>query len=232
MSNSSEKSEENNKSKELSVKPAKDFNLQYPDNKFLNKNEKEKIQKGISNGGIAIGTNTYVNQKNLKDILSTDVKGTQIMMNNATKSDIKTYGGEEYLSTPQINKELSARKEKPLPQLMREKLKYAQDCLETFSENPELNKMRSIESDRVAKGRSTIGKETIKKRKSTVSELTGEPLEGDAEVHHKNRVADSPEEAFDEDNLVVLKKSEHDEFHKSEHLQNKEGFDEFAKNKK
>ena len=39
-----------------------------------------------------------------------------------------------------------------------------------------------------------------------MSELSGKPLDGMAEVHHKDRVADKPERAFDPTNLAVIRK--------------------------
>ena len=56
-------------------------------------------------------------------------------------------------------------------------------------------------------------------------------MNGDACVHHKNRVADKPEEAFDDDNLTVIKDNEHKEFHSSSYTQDKKGFEEYISKK-
>lgn len=53
-----------------------------------------------------------------------------------------------------------------------------------------------------------------------MSELSGKPLDGMAEVHHKDRVADKPERAFDPTNLAVIRKDEHSEYHNSDYPQN------------
>ena len=47
--------------------------------------------------------------------------------------------------------------------------------------------------------------------------LSGKPLDGMAEVHHKDRVADKPERAFDPTNLAVIRKDEHSEYHNSDY---------------
>lgn len=216
---------------ELSIKKATEFKIEFPDDKNLKKIEKRQIQKAIKDGEIAIGTKTYVDSSKVPKLLSTDKKGVQIVLNNAPKEDVKQYGNTDYLSTPHIQKEIAQRKEQPRSELEREKLNYTSKCLDAFSCNPQLNKERNIENNRIVKERSKIGAKVIKKRKSTVSEVSGEPLNGDACVHHKNRVADKPEEAFDDDNLTVIKDSEHTEFHNSNYTQDKKGFEEYVAEK-
>ena len=60
-------------------------------------------------------------------------------------------------------------------------------------------------------------------------ELSGKPLDGMAEVHHKDRVADKPERAFDPTNLAVIRKDEHSEYHNSDYPQNEKGYEQFEK---
>ena len=225
-------SSENKDKNELSVRKAQEFDIKFPDNENLKSNEKNQIQKAITDGAIAIGTKTFVDSGKVPKILSTDNKGVQLVLNDAPKEDVKRYGDLDYLSTPHIQKEISRRKEQPRSELEREKLNYASSCLDAFSGNSQLNKERNIGSDRIVKERSQIGAKVIKERGSTVSEISGEPLKGDARVHHKNRVADRPEEAFEDDNLTVIKDKEHTEFHGSKYIQNKTGFEEYAADKK
>lgn len=225
-------SSEGKEKRELSIRMATEFDIKFPDNKNLEENEKNQIQKAIADGAIAIGTKTFVDSNKVPKLLNTDKKGVQIVINKAPKDDVKQYGDTDYLSTPHIQKEIAQRKEQPRSELDREKLNYASNCLEAFSGNSQLNKERNIGNDRIVKKRSKIGADVIKQRGSTVSEISGEPLNGDARVHHKNRVADKPEEAFDNDNLTVIKDNEHIEFHSSNYTQDKKGFEEYAAEKK
>ena len=71
-------------------------------------------------------------------------------MMDAPPEDLRTIGDTEYMSTPQLQKEIS------------------------------------------------------QKRQSTISELSGRPLENEAEVHHKDRVDDKPERALDRTDLTVI----------------------------
>lgn len=215
----------------LVIRPASEFEIDYPDAPMLKKEEQKKIQNAITTGGLAIGTKTYVNSRKVQTLLNTDKKGVNIVINESSNDDVKRLGNDDYLSTPQIQKEIAKRKEQPRSVLEREKLGYSGKCLEAFSNNAVLNKERTMESDRINNARPTIGAKTLRERKSTVSELSGKPLDGKARVHHKNRFADKPEEALDKDNLVVITEAEHDEFHSSEFLQNESGYEEFKKAK-
>jgi len=219
---------------ELSIRKANEFETKFPDNQNLKNNEKNRIQKAITDGAIAIGTKTFVDGDEVPKLLSTDTKGVEIVLNKAPKEDVMRDGDTDYLSIPHIQKEIARRKEQPRSELEREKLNYASNCLDAFSGNSQLNKERNIGNDRIVKERSKIGAKVIKERGTTVSEISGEPLEGDVCVHHKNRVADKPEEAFDDDNLTVIKNQEHTKYHSSNYTQDKTGFEKYVadKNKK
>ena len=133
------------------------------------------------------------------------------------------------LSTPHLQKEISQKRQQPRSITEQEKLGYAQDCVNAFSNNEELSRQRAIEADLITKQRAQLGKKVIKERKSKVSELSGKPLDGMAEVHHKDRVADKPERAFDPTNLAVIRKDEHSEYHNSDYPQNEKGYEQFEK---
>lgn len=217
--------------KALIIRPASEFEIDFPDAPMLEKEEQKKIQNAITTGGLAIGTKTYVNSRKVQTLLNTDKKGVNIVINESSNDDVKRFGKDDYLSTPQIQKEIAKRKEQPRSMLEREKLKYSGQCLEAFSNNTVLNKERTMESDRIINARPTIGAKTLRERKSVVSELSGKPLDGKARVHHKNRVADKPEEALDKGNLTVITEAEHHEFHSSEFPQNERGYEDFKKTK-
>ncbi len=138
-------------------------------------------------------------------------------------------GDVEYMSTPHLQKEISQKRQQPRSITEQEKLGYAQDCVNAFSNNEELSRQRAIEADLITKQRAQLGKKVIKERKSKVSELSGKPLDGMAEVHHKDRVADKPERAFDPTNLAVIRKDEHSEYHNSDYPQNEKGYEQFEK---
>jgi len=222
-------SSKNMEKNELEIRIAHEFKIDYPESQMLNKSEQEKIQNAVNNGGIAIGSKTYVDSGKLPTLLKTDKKGVNVILNETPEEDIKRIGNKEYLSTPHTLKEIAKRREQPRPELDRETLKYSGECIDAFSSNPQLDKERTIESDRINTERPKLGKKVINEREPTVSELSGEPLDGTARVHHIIRVADKPEEALNRDNLVVIRDDEHKEFHSSDLLQNEEGYEEYKK---
>lgn len=224
-------SEGKNDKNVLAIRSATEFKIEYPQNEILNIDEQAKIQKAVNNGGKAIGTKTYIGSNELRTLLNTDKKGVGLVLNDAPKDDIKRLGNVDYLSTPHVQKEIAKKREQPRQELDREKLKYSGQCIEAFSNNPQLDKERTVESDRINNERPKIGKKVIQERKSTVSELSGKPLDGKARVHHKNRVADKPEEALDRNNLTVIREDEHTDFHSSHFPQNEKGYEEYKKAK-
>lgn len=214
---------------ELEVRKASTYKFEFPDNPFLQEAEKQRIQGAVKKGGIAIGNETYMSDDQLPKLLSTDRQGVVNIMMETPQEDLIKIGDTEYMSTPQLQKEIAKKRQQPRSTIEQEKLGYAMACVDAFSNNTELSKSRAIEAERIAKERVSLGKKVIKERQSIVSELSGRPLEGRAEVHHKDRVADKPERAFERANLTVIRDDEHQEYHTSDYPQNEKGYSQFEK---
>lgn len=221
--------ESKNKKEELEIRKASSYDINFPDNKYLENSDKQRIQKAVTDGGISIGNKTFISEKELNKLLVTDRKGVTNAMMSTPPGDLKKVGDVEYMSTPHLQKEISQKRQQPRSITEQEKLGYAQDCVNAFSNNEELSRQRAIEADLITKQRAQLGKKVIKERKSKVSELSGKPLDGMAEVQHKDRVADKPERAFDPTNLAVIRKDEHSEYHNSDYPQNEKGYEQFEK---
>ena len=221
--------ESKNKKEELEIRKASSYDINFPDNKYLENSDKQRIQKAVTDGGISIGNKTFISEKELNKLLVTDRKWFTNAMMSTPPGDLKKVGDVEYMSTPHLQKEISQKRQQPRSITEQEKLGYAQDCVNAFSNNEELSRQRAIEADLITKQRAQLGKKVIKERKSKVSELSGKPLDGMAEVHHKDRVADKPERAFDPTNLAVIRKDEHSEYHNSDYPQNEKGYEQFEK---
>ena len=70
-----------NKKKELEVRKASSYDIKFPDNKYLKDSDKKRIQKAVNNGGVSLGHETYISEKELDKLLVTDKKGvTNIMI--------------------------------------------------------------------------------------------------------------------------------------------------------
>ncbi len=215
---------------------ASEFEVKYPSNPHLNDKENARIKNAVEKEGIAVGCKTYVSEKGVKDLLKTDKKGAAMVINNAPLAEVKSYGNMDYLSTPETQKVIAKRKEEARPQLEREYLATSSRALDAFSRCPQLEKERTIQSDRNVKDRPKIGVKVLKERNSEVSEVTGKKLDesgaGKPVVHHKERVADNPDLFSSDDNLIVMRDDEHREFHSDpELLPNKEGLEKYKKRK-
>ena len=207
--------ESKNKKEELEIRKASSYDINFPDNKYLENSDKQRIQKAVTDGGISIGNKTFISEKELNKLLVTDRKGVTNAMMSTPPGDLKKVGDVEYMSTPHLQKEISQKRQQPRSITEQEKLGYAQDCVNAFSNNEELSRQRAIEADLITKQRAQLGKKV--------------PLDGMAEVHHKDRVADKPERAFDPTNLAVIRKDEHSEYHNSDYPQNEKGYEQFEK---
>lgn len=219
------------------IRKAAEFSFDIPENPNLNKKENRKIQNAVKNEAIAVGYETYISDKGVKDLLNTDSRGAAVVINRAPRGEVKTYGSRDYLSTPEAQKEIARRKEQARPQLEKEYLDTSSKALDAFSQNQQLEKERCIKSDRNNKERPKIGKKVINERKPKVSEITGAKLDdtkdGKPVVHHVERAVDNPERFTDDKNLVIMRNDEHLEFHTDPNLlPTEEGLDSYRKRKK
>lgn len=220
-----------------SVRSARDLGVSFPDiPKTLTKKEGERIQKAVEDGGVAFDQKTFLSEDAVQQLLCTDRKGTQIVFNSASEDDVRRYGDTDYLSSPELQKEIAKRREQPRKTLERERLKYGSECVESLSGCSELEKERSIQSDRIDIGRKSMTKKALSERHPTCSELTGKEFddtpEGKPVGHHPDRVADQPEKALDTANIAIIRTDEHEEFHNSDYPPTSEGFEQAKKDHK
>lgn len=191
---------------------AEDLELEFPKNEYLEKKETDRVENAILKGGVATGDGKcFVGLSQLSKVIVSDKAAAARVYNNADEKYKLENSKEKFLEIPEIQKEIARRLEEPRPALEREKLNHSEECLKTFRENEFSNKNRLIESDRIAKGRLTIGVKKIKKEKIEECQLSGEKFNGNAEVHHIARVADDPTKALDLENLIVTTDDIHKE---------------------
>ncbi len=56
--------ESKNKKEELEIRKASSYDINFPDNKYLENSDKQRIQKAVTDGGISIGNKTFISEKN------------------------------------------------------------------------------------------------------------------------------------------------------------------------
>ena len=190
---------------------AQNLDIKFPHNSKLTEKENLLPQKAINETGIIDSKGkAYKGKKKIKDILVTDKAGANKFYNNLDDEDKFENGDEKYASVAACQKEITNKIQQDRPQLEREKLKHSRDCMNAFIESPELEKERSINSDRIQKELPTLTKKKIKAENITCDQLTGEEFEDDAEGHHMTRKKDDPS------NIIVVKSKTHDATHKAE----------------
>ena len=156
--------ESKNKKEELEIRKASSYDINFPDNKYLENSDKQRIQKAVTDGGISIGNKTFISEKELNKLLVTDRKGVTNAMMSTPPGDLKKVGDVEYMSTPHLQKEISQKRQQPRSITEQEKLGYAQDCVNAFSNNEEYTPGIAIEQPDVSELLKYDGARTIKMR--------------------------------------------------------------------
>ena len=105
--------ESKNKKEELEIRKASSYDINFPDNKYLENSDKQRIQKAVTDGGISIGNKTFISEKELNKLLVTDRKGVTNAMMSTPPGDLKKVGDVEYMSTPHLQKEISQKRQQP-----------------------------------------------------------------------------------------------------------------------
>lgn len=202
------------KKNEISIRKASNIEIKFPENKELTEEEQRTTRDAIKTGGIVDDKGkAYINKTKLTSLFCTDKSAVNKFYSDLEEEDKFVNGSSKYASVPACVKETTKRLEQNRPQLERSRLKDSRDCMNAFIDSPELEKERTIASDRIKKELPNITKKKIKSENITCDQLTGEPFENDAEGHHKVRKADDPDKALDLDNIVVTKKKNHQTIH-------------------
>ncbi|MGD9678717.1 MAG: hypothetical protein AB7V16_10290 [Vulcanibacillus sp.] len=210
---------------------ANDLNIIFPDNEKLTDDEKKDTRNSIIKGGIVSNDGQcFMNKNEIPKQLNTDKKGSNKFYNNLENDEKFEDCNSKYADVAALIKEISNRIQDPRPQLEREKLKDSRDCLNAFIDTPQLERDRSIASDRIQKELPKLTKKKITSENISCDQLTGEEFDNDAQGHHIERKADNPRRALDLDNIVVIKEKTHKEIHKQD-AENIELLKQFAEDK-
>ena len=214
-------------SKDIVLHSTEKLDIKFPEPYDIDKKRSLKSQDLIKKTSIYNESGkTFINKNSISHLLGTDKKGVNKIYNNADNEDKIENGNNKYLSTSATKKEISKRIEEPRDTLEREHLKDTEKNLIALRDFPDLEKLREIKESKIRK---ELPKVKEKKRKLEKEDyVTGELLTK-PEVHHIERVADNPNKALDEDNLVVVNQDTHKEIHK-EGAESKEKLEEFKKN--
>ena len=99
--------ESKNKKEELEIRKASSYDINFPDNKYLENSDKQRIQKAVTDGGISIGNKTFISEKELNKLLVTDRKGVTNAMMSTPPGDLKKVGDVEYVDSTFAERDFS-----------------------------------------------------------------------------------------------------------------------------
>lgn len=197
------------------VHSAQDLTITFPaKNNHISNVEAEKNRCLIKEQGVYTnGGQTYIDKNALPHLLATDKKGINRLYNSLDNADKLELGQQQFVSVPAINKEISKRLQEPRDTLQRERLRDTEGCVNAMRDAPELEKIREVEESKNRKEQSNLKAKKIKAENITACQITGEPLQPDADAHHITRQADEPRRARDLDNVLIVNKSTHQAIH-------------------
>ncbi|WP_265432587.1 hypothetical protein [Aeromonas salmonicida] len=199
------------------VHSAKDLSISFPEkNKHISDKEAEKSRELVKNNGAYTNDGrAYMDKNALPHLLATDKKGANRFFNNLEDEDKLELGNKNLAAISSVNKEISERIQEPRDTLQKERLRDSEACVNAFRDAPELEKIREIEESKNRKEQPKLKAKKIKAENITACELTGAPLDPDADAHHIERQADKPRKARDLNNIVVANKLPHREVHEA-----------------
>ncbi|MDN8644349.1 hypothetical protein Q0S19_07735 [Stenotrophomonas indicatrix] len=197
------------------VHSAKDLNIIFPEkNKHISDGEASKNREIVKNNGAYTSDGrAYLDKVALPHLLATDQRGVNRIYNDLENADKLEVGAQNLVAVSAVNKVISERIQEPRDSLQKERLRDSEACVNAFRDAPELEKIREVEESRSRKEQPRLKEKKIRAESITACQLTGAPLDPDADAHHIERQADKPRKARDLRNIVVANKSPHREVH-------------------
>lgn len=209
---------EEGKSTQIVVSSLVSTPLNFPaPSEFVDAEHASKTRLAIQENGVyEQNGKTAVRVAALPQILSTDVVGSKKFFNNLPKKDKFKDGNDRYVRTPALKRELDDRIEKGFDAKKIEQLRESERCLAALRDNIKSRTIRGLTESANRAGQKSLKKNKIERDNITVCEGTGEPLEANAQAHHKVRRADDPDLALDLDNIEILNEAAHAAHHADE----------------
>lgn len=187
-----------------------DINLPEPAD-LLSSSDAEANRKAIKSGGaFTPDGQALIERRKIKTLLATDSDGANIIIGDLPEEDKIEDGKNLYIKTSALSTPISERIQEPRDAYELLRLKDAESCLNAFRDHPALEVRRmTIE----ARNEREMPKVKASVRKAAKECISGNPLDHDAEVHHKERIADKPRKSIDPQNLVTVNKPIHRKIH-------------------
>ena len=171
----------------------------------------ERTRKAImKHGAVTHDAKMAYERDGIAAILATDNAGANKFIAELDNDEIIEDGDKIYIRQPPINRELSRRIQEPRDAYQLERLRDAEQCINSVRDAPELENRR-LKLEALARKEMPKVKRQVLKNADTC--ISGESLQKDAEVHHVKRIADHPDLALDPNNMRPANPHIHDRIH-------------------
>ena len=206
------------KSTQIAISSVESTPLDFPPpSAFVTKDYAVKVRAAIQKYGVYEDDGkTAVRVAALPDLLSTDLVGAKKFYIGLQNADKFKDGRERYVRTPALKREVNERIEKAFDAKKIEQLRESESCLSALRDNPKSRTIRSLAEVEIRVGQKYLKQQKIERDNITACERTGEPLEPNAQAHHKIRKADDPDQALNLDNIEVMNADSHVAHHANE----------------
>lgn len=206
------------KSTQIAISSVESTPLDFPPpSAFVTEDYAVKVRAAIQKYGVYEDDGkTAVRVAALPDLLSTDLVGAKKFYNGLLNADKFKDGRERYVRTPALKREVNERIEKAFDAKKIEQLRETESCLSALRDNSKSRTIRSLAEVEIRVGQKLLKQQKIERDNITACERTGEPLEPNAQAHHKIRKADDPDQALNLDNIEVMNANPHVAHHANE----------------
>lgn len=218
------------------VKMAKDISYEKPDhpNNLVKEDEYNKIDTTLANSvALTNAGTTLVSEDALPELLAETKKDTRYIVDNEIPDDAKvTIDGVNYIKSGPVIEKTHTRSEEHPDAMKRAKNSYSEQSLVNISKSETVKAQKGDFEDFAKKTEKKLGKTRKKNNDIDCDEVTGEPLKGNGDFHHKNKktIYTDPVKRLNPDEGIIVNKDTHQDIHKN-NVNNEEDLEAYIKEK-
>lgn len=203
------------------VKMAKDITYEKPKhpNNLVKEEEYDKIDTAIANSvALTNAGTTLVSEDALPELLAESKKDTRFIVDNEISDSAKmSINGVKYIKSGAVIEKAHTRSEEHPDAMKRAKNSYSEQSLVNISKSESVKAQKGDFEDYAKKIEKNLGKRRKKENDISSDEVTGEPLEGNGDFHHKNKktIYTDPVQRLNTDGGILVNKETHKDIHKN-----------------
>ena len=219
------------------VKMAQDITYEKPDppNNLVKKEEYDKIDTTILKSvALTNAGTTLVSEDALPELLAENKKDTRFIVDNEISDSVKvSINGVKYIKSGAVIEKAHTRSEEHPDAMKRAKNSYSEQSLVNISKSESVKAQKGDFEDYAKKIEKNLGKKRKKENDISSDEVTGEPLEGNGDFHHKNKktIYTDPVQRLNTDRGILVNKETHTDIHKN-NINNEDALNKYMNERK